>query len=234
MSFDKIHPKIVENIQQALPAGSVLVSMASLNAEASELLYKDIASGRTMTTAISKASPMIGIGSRVMRFPAANGEPLKDVIEKFAKQYKLLMVEGVDYEVGDRKVDFDGEPFYTEVIQILPGSFLLNGTLTFILVDTGAEACSDVQEVVDPKMRDAMIMFSKLFDVDGRILTGNNLSEVALDTVWEHTKTCGGLKAMTREILAKGVASPLSSDGVSDYTCLSTELGDFGIRFKSK
>ena len=234
MSFEKIHPKIVENIQKALPAGSVIVSMTSLSQEASELVYKEPASGRTLTTAISKASPMIGVGSRVMRFPAADGEPLKDVIEKFSKQYKLLLVEGGDYDVGDRKVDFDGEPFYTEVIQILPDSFLLNGNLTFILVDTGVEACTDVHESVDPTMRDALILFSKLFDVDGRILTGDNLSEVALDTVWEHAKTCGGLKELTREILAKGIASPLSSDGVSEYTCLSTELGDFGIRFKSK
>lgn len=233
MSNIKAHPTIVKNIEAVLPLGAVLTEIVSTGVDTGEIRYKD-STGKEAKTAVSKASPMIGLGSRVLRYPAKQGERIQGIVENFCTQYKLLMLPGVDYEVGDRTVDFDGEPQCTEVIQILPDSPFLNGTLTLILVDTAVKcevACLDPNE---PAGRDVYILLSKPFEVAEDILVEDKLSDSVVELICDHAKSCGGFVALTREVLAAGTATPLSSDGVSQYTCVSTELGNFGIRFKSK
>lgn len=228
-----VHPTIIRNVKAVLPLGATLTAVVSTGPETGEIRYKEIG-GEEHVSKITKASPMIGLGNHIMRFPAEEGAYLKDVIEKFCAQYKLMMLSGADYDVGDRKVEFDGEEFYTEVVQILPTSALLNGNLTLILVDADVKCDAVCLDPNDPKKRDVYILLSKPFEVEGEILTEEALSEAAVDVICDHAKACGGFVAMDRETLIKGVATPLSSDGVTQYTCVSTELGDFGIRFKSK
>lgn len=239
MSVNKIHPAIVQNIVNALPKGCLLLSISSVGPTSTEIRYKEPVAGAHRFATITKASPMIGmLMNRVMRFPAVQGQPLKDVVEKFCAQYKLLMVPGVDYDVGERQVDFDGEEFYTEVIQMLPTSPFLVGNLTFILVDTGRECEAKCLDPNDPVKRDAFILLSKPFEVTGDITktdkNGSSLSDEAVDVICEHAKTRGGFVALTREIIEKGLPSEPFNDGVTDCINLFTSFGNFGIRFKSK
>lgn len=237
MSDIKVHPAVLKNLQAVLPSGATLTALVSTGIDTGEIRYKE-ADGKEVVSVITKASPMIGLGNRVLRYPAKQGDLLKDVVEKFCTQYRLMMMSGVDYDLGDRAVDFDGEPFYTEVIQVLPGSPFLLGNLTLILVDTEVETKLEVQDPNNKANRDIYILLSKPFEVlsplDIDMRRGTLLSEEALDAICDHAKVCGGFVELTREILTRGEATQLQDDGVSKYTVVTTKLGDFGIRFKSE
>jgi hypothetical protein len=233
MGIDNVHPNMLGILFSALPPGSELRKVTSIDATKSEAEVLTL-DNETVLASIGKVSPAERLNNNIFRIEAGEGELLDAVVQRFSQQFRLPLLSGVDYNVGDTTVEFDGEPLYTEVVPIAPTSVFLTGTLTFIVVDRDARATKELHDPNTALMRDAAILFGKPIEVAGDIVVDGYLTDVAVDAICRHVEECGGLEVLVHEDLSANPVRELSDDGVTQYTVVGTEHGNFGIRFKSK
>lgn len=233
MSVANVHPELLKLLNAKLPALSTITEVVSLSDSESEIRYKGI-DGKEVVNRVAKVAPSVGDGNRIYRVNAKQDDFVCDVIAKYCKTFKLLLVPGVDYTVDDRKVDFGDEEFYTEVVVILPDSPFLFGTLTFIIE---REKIDEERKILDPNSpirRDMYMLFSVPFEVDGDFFVDDALTEEAIAAIEERTEAQGGLQALTIDMLRNGFVHPMGFDGVTQYTSVATGEGTYAIRFKKK
>jgi hypothetical protein len=133
MTLENVHPDVVTRVQGQLPEGYKLVSAhAESETQAIFVVEKD---GLLKQASMPKASLLLVLKNRTVETLALEGEPLNSVILELADKYKLSLLPGVDFNVEDDVVAFNGQDSYEVMVPILKDSVSLTGALLFTIRD---------------------------------------------------------------------------------------------------
>jgi hypothetical protein len=181
-----------------------------------------------------KADVATYLGSQVVDLEVAEGTSMEEVMQKLAEKYRLFLVPGVDYSVGNSRVVFGDQVTLSRTVPILKDSVSMRGVLTFTLRQKGK--CDKPDGILRPSLereRTQLALISTVFSVEeGQYLTGNQLTREFSETVLEYL-TALKLEVMpTLEDLAMGEVIDVLQDGVSKVLALKDFSGNFWcIRF---
>jgi hypothetical protein len=224
MGLEKVHPQVLTRVKDQLPEGYTLVdAVATSESVAVFTVEKDGVLGKATMPKVNLLDLLKG---RVIDITATQGESLDKVVLELADKYRIHLVSGTDYDVGNQVVDFQGGCSYQVSVPTLASSVSVMGALIFVVRDE-VQPCSALEhtsfDVEGARVR--LALAGKIFKVEAPEVAEDGLSMTLCEDAAAFIGGLGFDYKPTVEDFFDAKVQVITKDTVSDLAIVQLPSG---------
>lgn len=218
--MNNVHPRVLSILSSQLPEGSVIESVI---AEERQSVINTLINGEAKPVTVPKTYVDLYLGWQHVEVMAEEGDLLETVMEAVSRKYRLYLVPGVDYEVKDGKVVFEGANTVSFSVPLLPTAVTLYGDMNIQVKDKVKYARPKVAIACSlSEQKTQLALVSKVFPTYDVIVIGGGLGSSLGASLMEHLQTIGVECIPDLTDLLTTEVVELINDGVSDVAIVKT------------
>ena len=219
--MNNVHPRVLSILTAQLPAGAEIQSVV---AETDQAVLTVLIDGEVKQLGVPKTHADLYLGWQQLEVMAEEGDSWETVMEAISKKYRLYLMPGVDYEVDDGVLSFEGAKSLVKTVTLLPTAVTLLGSLNIQVKDKTQYDRPKVALVCDlSEQKTQLALISKVFPTYDVIVVGaGGLGSSLGNVLVEHLQNMGiEYIPDLADVLVTEVVE-LINDGVSDVAIVKT------------